>query len=995
MKKLACIVLSLITIVPTLLYSQTAEDYKKAGWMTTRMYGGNRSGYGPNWLVMNHDRGYDFVKDADGSYDLTGGWHDCGDHVKFGQTQFYAGYVLLLGYLSFPEGYDDYYSPDYSGYSSSGDFSWEGGQGTPNGIPDILDEVKYATDYFIKCARDGSTFYSQVGNGSNDHKNWVTSVRMAQLTLDEGGEANGSRPIMKNPNDASMASFCGAALAVMSRVYRHFDAEYADLCLQHAEYAYEYASNHQTNVGGGTITGSFYGPDNKWEDNYICLCTELYLATGNEMYKTEAVSFAPDINEHNWVLDFENNDDLAAYALARLDEQSGIDILNAQAEKYKAAVNGNNVMQVGSNWGVLRYSCSAAFVVALQHAMNKDGAIAPALKGTMDYVLGFNSSNLSFIVGFGNNSPQKPHHRNVYMNDDNQENHSYLQIPPKNRQHGYLVGGSFNPSSFPDNIDNYQTSEGGIDYNSGLVGALAYIRSIVEPVDQTKFGILNCEGPHLGADQSLCGVNEIILNSNLEQTNRSFSWERDGAPLNGNTPNLTVSQAGTYKLTVDSLGCISSDQIIISAEIPEVDLGSPQVFVSDPILLDCKVTGGGLTYLWSRNGITINGASSSTFEATQPGTYAVTVSGSGCENKTGEVVISNPPSFTYTSTAPTIDGALESTYTNVYSIETLLSGNAGAPNLFGTWSGLWDETNVYLYISITDDNLFGDSGTGWYNDDGVEIFFDGGNEKATAYDNNDFQFATVYGTNSLVEGSNNQSTATGIQYILQETTNGYVVEIKIPWNTLNTQPEIGATIGFDIGINDDDNGANRENKVAWFQTTDAGWQNPSVLGEIILMPEAEEPTIQTIALDQGWNFISFNVLPENKSVASVLSSISNNLGVIKNNDGFYRPADNELFQSLQTLSFESSYLVYMNNADEIIVEGSPAVNVSVQLNEGWNMVGYPLTVETSAASVVNNTITTIKNFDGAYPANPVSSLENLLPGSGYFIWSDGQETISW
>jgi len=37
-------------------------------------------------------------------------------------------------------------------------------------------------------------------------------------------------------------------------------------------------------------------------------------------------------------------------------------------------------------------------------------------------------------------------------------------------------------------IDNYQQTEGGIDYNAGLVGALAYINSKLNPVDTSSLG---------------------------------------------------------------------------------------------------------------------------------------------------------------------------------------------------------------------------------------------------------------------------------------------------------------------------------------------------------------------------------------------------------------------------------------------------------------------------------------------------------------------------
>ena len=84
----------------------TANDYKKASWMTLRFYGGQRSSMKDtkpmNWLVMDHLDGLDFTKDADGGNDLSGGWFDCGDHVKFGQTEFYAAYVVLKGYSEWP-----------------------------------------------------------------------------------------------------------------------------------------------------------------------------------------------------------------------------------------------------------------------------------------------------------------------------------------------------------------------------------------------------------------------------------------------------------------------------------------------------------------------------------------------------------------------------------------------------------------------------------------------------------------------------------------------------------------------------------------------------------------------------------------------------------------------------------------------------------------------------------------------------------------------------
>lgn len=475
--------------LPSFCLKFTVEEYKKALWMTTRMYGGQRSGEGPNWLVMDHGAGKDFIHDADGDHNLSGGWHDCGDHVKFGQTQYFSAYVLLKAYEEWPTGFDDYYGWNYKGYHDAGDFSWEGAHHDPNGIPDIIDECKYATDYFIKCTPDEKTFYFQVGEGGLDHKQWVTSVKMAASPKDLGGEP---RTVYKNPNDASMSSFCGASLAIMARVYKKFDPAYADTCLCHALFAYTYAKNHPGTAGTGD--GGFYGPNKAWQDDFVCLASELFHTTQDEKFKTEALGYSSKIVNHGWSFDYENNMDLAAYALAVFGDSTSADLLhNGFAGRYKKNVNGEGVGTGGSSWGVLRYAAGEAFIVALDGALNKTDTVDDFIYGNIDYILGANNAKQSFVVGFCagcNKSPLHPHHRNVYLNDENAGNSNQLPIPERNKQHGYMVGGSRTSGNYADNLGDYATSEGGIDYNTGLVASLGYILSRIAPVDTTKFNIV-------------------------------------------------------------------------------------------------------------------------------------------------------------------------------------------------------------------------------------------------------------------------------------------------------------------------------------------------------------------------------------------------------------------------------------------------------------------------------------------------------------------------
>lgn len=469
--------------------------------MTTRYYGGQRSGYN-NWLVYNHlpagvqtkYKGTCFIddKDTDG-YDLSGGWHDCGDHVKFGQTQYYSAYLLLKGFAEFPTGYDDYYTATYINYKSTGKWNWEDNTHDPNGIPDILDEVKHATDYFIKCARNSTTFYYQVGQGTPDHKTWVTAVLMQTQSKDKGGQ---QRVVYKNPNDASMASFCGASLALMSRLYAKYDTAYASLCLKHAKYAYTYAKSHPGTAG--SPDGGFYGANGNWKDDYASMCAELYWTTGDATYKSEALAFTVidewtgDIRGNSYGADYSNNGDIALYNMALLGKSNAKTVLGTIVTKfYLGNVQPDGQFAGGNiNWGPLRYNANTAFTVALWQKLNgTDDTINKYIYDNIDYILGKNKSNLSFVVGFGANCAKHPHHRTVYLNDNDPTDveKQQMEIPAKNKQFGSMLGGYRDPSKFKDIVTSYEYTEGGIDYNAGLVCVLGFINSKLAPVDTSKF----------------------------------------------------------------------------------------------------------------------------------------------------------------------------------------------------------------------------------------------------------------------------------------------------------------------------------------------------------------------------------------------------------------------------------------------------------------------------------------------------------------------------
>ena len=63
---------------------------------------------------------------------------------------------------------------------------------------------------------------------------------------------------------------------------------------------------------------------------------------------------------------------------------------------------------------------------------------------------------------------------------------------------------------------------------------------------------------------------------------------------------------------------------------------------------------------------------------------------------------------------------------------------------------------------------------------------------------------------------------------------GYQLDISIPWTTLRIIPKPEHVLGFDIQVDDDDNGHSRDAKLSWNAESDTAWKNPRVLGELIL-----------------------------------------------------------------------------------------------------------------------------------------------------------------
>jgi endoglucanase len=418
-------------------------------------YGAQRSGDGANWLL---DAG-ETCHMNDGQpigQDLSGGWYDAGDFVKVTLSIAYAAYVVGKGYDAFPSAFEDNDSPRYTG--------------AENGVPDVLDEVRYAADYLVKAHYEPNTLVAMIGDLNADHglplRNGRCSSQQAQSI---------QRPV-KTESNADVAGITAAALALSARVYQQFDPQLASTYLSHAREVYAIAKANPRGTDPG-LYGQVRTPS-EWVDEALCGATEMYRATGEQPFLDDALAFDEMMGSHFWAPNFSQAADFCRHSLiVGLRDAGNLDAAQRVAQKLKADVD-NYITHISTNqftlgmmhmdeWGSLRYATGAAFGASLYYEVTGDTSARDLALSQLNYVMGDNTYDRSFVIGFGDNAPTQPHHRN--------------QIATAKSLAGALVGGPTNSAQGPhtapgyvDNADDYLGNEVALDYNAGLVGLAAF-----------------------------------------------------------------------------------------------------------------------------------------------------------------------------------------------------------------------------------------------------------------------------------------------------------------------------------------------------------------------------------------------------------------------------------------------------------------------------------------------------------------------------------------
>lgn len=469
-------------------------------------------------------------------HDLTGGWHDCGDHFKVSQTLGYAAFVLSIAYNVYSERAEDRYGASYDDTV------------TTDGIPDILWEAKVGVDWIYKMYKaskaDGlieqGDMYHSIGVGSEDHQFWDVPEHQDVQSPAKGGAP---RPVAAGigTNAAGMYAAAMAFFAVGWEMYQ--TDNYSDSLIAAAKDIYKNIIAKY--APGGKATDNllgFYTGAGPLYDDAAAAALALWYATKDtsyayDLYKNTAINDNASNYKYNlpyfrggymghqsgfypggWMTDYEN---IHAYVLFAFDKLILSTVAKAQSYGISAeerdtlltrvvatmtrltddgtqgdsTVSTNpygsftvvppyNLVWTSSDWGFNRYNMGAANAVFMLYDMTGDEQYLNVALDNFYYNMGANPWGLSFIMGTGTRNENHPHNRAANPDGYNAGGIPYQYKCPK----GALMGGAAPHQTLKDDWNDYTATETCIDFSSQFViPGLSLSKKVPEDVDGPLF----------------------------------------------------------------------------------------------------------------------------------------------------------------------------------------------------------------------------------------------------------------------------------------------------------------------------------------------------------------------------------------------------------------------------------------------------------------------------------------------------------------------------
>ena len=358
-------------------------------------------------------------------FDIQGGWHDAGDYGRYSTAASVALAHILYAYRFFPDAFDKSLNIPESG----------------NGMPDILNECLYELKWLMQMQNEEGGVY---------HKQCTLCHADFVMPHDDTNQM-----ILYYVSSMAVGDFV-AIMALASRIYEPYDPDFAKQALEAALRSYDWLQAHPEFIGfynpKETNTGEY--DDISDIDERMWAATELYRCTGDVGYLADAkVNFdnLTVTTEFGWA-------DISGFAAWALFEKELIagntdtcdcddnDLEVAFKKAYRTALfaEADRILDIVNKsgyrvdllpddfiWGSNMVVLNRAMLLSTAYLLENKQEYYDATIHQMDYILGVNAADYSYISGVGANAFCHPHNR-VTEADGIEET-----IP------GYVSGGPF------------------------------------------------------------------------------------------------------------------------------------------------------------------------------------------------------------------------------------------------------------------------------------------------------------------------------------------------------------------------------------------------------------------------------------------------------------------------------------------------------------------------------------------------------------------------
>ncbi|XP_019165450.1 PREDICTED: endoglucanase 24-like [Ipomoea nil] len=446
---------------------------------------GQRSGYLPSEQRMTW-RGHSGLGDGwSFNTDLTGGYYDAGDNVKFGFPMAFTTTMLAWSVIEFGQ-----YMP-------------------ASELQNTLVAIKWATDYLLKTVSQPNRIFVQVGDPISDHSCWERPEDMDTARTVYAVDA---------PNPASdVAGETAAALAASSMAFRSSDSGYADTLLQTATRVFSFADSYRgaysdnSNIRGGVCP--FYCDFDGYQDELLWAAAWLRRATQGDTYLNylqnngQTLGANDNINEFGWDNKYAGLNVLVSKEVLEGNIYS-LQSYKASADSFMCTLipespsshieytpggliykPGGSNLQHATLVSLMLLVYAASLERSSQAVNCGSVSVSPAMlrevaKRQVDYILGDNPKGISYMVGYSYYYPQRIHHRGSSLPSTKdhpqfiacKEGSVYFNSsgPNPNVLVGAIVGGPGENDEYDDDRDDFRKSEPTTYINAPFVGALAY-----------------------------------------------------------------------------------------------------------------------------------------------------------------------------------------------------------------------------------------------------------------------------------------------------------------------------------------------------------------------------------------------------------------------------------------------------------------------------------------------------------------------------------------